>query len=225
MPYVPDWEPLAAALKRVMASGATDDDAKLDICRAVADRKVGVRVTVARSNDQAMGGMVLSGGNVDVPARLDPDDFDWVRSRPLKRWLVGPRLIEHYTWTSGWSARSLDLIELSTRDVRRILCGDDLAAQLGSALTAPLGILTDDGAAPDGTVGTAKQESNATKALAAHLKANPQLTPADAKAYLSDRYQISDRGFQFRIWPAARTRAGLAPKASPGRKPKSSRPP
>jgi hypothetical protein len=67
MPYVPDWEPLAAALKRVMATGATDDDAKLDICRAVADRKVSVRVTVTRSYYQGMGGMVLSGGNVDVP--------------------------------------------------------------------------------------------------------------------------------------------------------------
>ena len=67
------------------------------------------------------------------------------------------------------------------------------------------------------------RESDATKALAAHLKANPQLTPADAKAYLKG-YQISARGFQSRIWPAARTRAGLVPKASPGRKPKSSRP-
>jgi hypothetical protein len=224
MRYVPDWEPLAAALKRVMATGATDDDAKLDICRAVADQKVSIRVTVTHSYDHAMGGKVLSGGNVDVPARLDPDDFDWVRSRPLKRWPVGPRLIEHYMWTSGWSARSLDLIELSTRDVRRTLCGDDLAAQLGSALTAPLGTLTDDGAAPVGRAGTAKQESDATKALAAHLKANPQLTAADAKAYLKG-YQISARGFQSRIWPAARTRAGLVPKASPGRKPKSSRPP
>ena len=91
---------------------------------------------------------------------------------------------EHYTWTSGWSEQSLDLIELSTRDVRRILCGDDLAAQLGSALTAPLGTLTDDGAAPDGTAGTAKQESNAIKALAVHLKANPKLTRGGCRGIL-----------------------------------------
>ena len=223
MPYVPDWQPLAAALERVMATGATEDNAKLDICRAVADQKIDVRVRIAAS-EYDLGGRSFSDGNVGVPLRLNPRDFDWVRSRPLSRWSIGPMLGEHYTWTSGWSEQSLDLIELSTRDVRRILCGDDLAAQLGSALTAPLGTLTDDGAAPDGTAGTAKQESNAIKALAVHLKANPKLTRGDAEAYLKG-YQISARGFQSRVWPEARRRAGLPAKASPGRRTKSSRPP
>ena len=49
MPYVPDWQPLAAALERVMATGATEDNAKLDICRAVADQKIDVRVRIAAS--------------------------------------------------------------------------------------------------------------------------------------------------------------------------------
>jgi hypothetical protein len=136
MSYVPDWESLAAKLKRVMETGASEEEAKLDICRAVADRKIRVRVRVAPSNSHSMGGMVLSGGNVDVPAHLDPRDFDWVRSRPLKPWLTGPQGVEHYTWTSGWSRRLLDLIELSTGDVEKVLCADHDAAQTKSAQPA-----------------------------------------------------------------------------------------
>ena len=168
MPYVPDWQPLAAALERVMATGATEDNAKLDICRAVADRKIDVRVRIAAS-EYNLGGRSFSDGNVGVPLRLNPQGFRLGSFTSTEPMVDRANAGEHYTWTSGWSERSLDLIELSTRGVRRILCGDDLAAQLGSALTERLGTLTDDGAASDGTAGTAKEESDATKALAARI--------------------------------------------------------
>jgi hypothetical protein len=124
--YTPDWEPLAHALKRIMRTGASEDEAKIDLCRAVADRKIDVRVRIA-ATDYAMRGRVFSGGNVRVPAHLDPRDFDWVQSRPLAQWSIGPKLGEHYYWISGWENRPLDLIELSTDDVMNILCSGNAA--------------------------------------------------------------------------------------------------
>lgn len=67
MAYTPDWERLADALQRVMAAGASEDESKLDLCRAVADGKIRVRVRIAGS-----GNRVFSGGNVRVPPILGP---------------------------------------------------------------------------------------------------------------------------------------------------------
>jgi hypothetical protein len=143
-----------------MAAGAEEDEAKTDLCRAVADRKIDVRVRIAASV-RAMGGRVFSDGNVGVPSQLRPGDLDWTQSRPFRPWRIGPRLGEHYSWISGWENQPLDLIELSTADVVEILCGS------GSGKVSS-------------TVG---QETAASRALAIHLKSNPQITRAEAKAW------------------------------------------
>jgi hypothetical protein len=119
--YLPNWEPLADALKRVMATGVSEDEAKSDLCHAVADRKIDVRVRIAAS-DYRMGGRVFAGGNVGVPRHLRPDDLDWLQSRPFAQWPIGPRPGEHYSWIGGWEKRPLDLIEVSTGDVMNVLC-------------------------------------------------------------------------------------------------------
>jgi hypothetical protein len=126
--YIPDWEPLADALKRVMATGASEEEAKTDLCRAVADGKIRVRVRIATSHYKR--GSVFSGGNVVVPAHLAPRDFDWARSRPIAQWRIGPRIGEHYFWNS--ENLPLDFIELWTADVAQVLCnrdGDELVQQ------------------------------------------------------------------------------------------------
>jgi hypothetical protein len=116
--YKPDWEPLADAVKRVMAIGITEE-AKIDLCRAVADRKIKVRVRIAASG-RSMAGKLFFGGNVGVPAHLGPGDLDWVQSRPLRFWWIGPMLGKHYSWDG--ENLPIDLIELSTADVREVLC-------------------------------------------------------------------------------------------------------
>jgi hypothetical protein len=46
--YTPDWVKLADALKRVV--GVSDDEAKLDICRAIADGRIGIRLAIAEQS-------------------------------------------------------------------------------------------------------------------------------------------------------------------------------
>jgi hypothetical protein len=121
--YIPDFEPLADALKRVLAAtNVKEEEAKHDICHAVADRKIAVRVRIAAS-DLSFRGRTFARGNVDVPRHLIPDDLDWVQSRPLQPWSIGPEPGQHYFWYGGWADRVIDLIELSTADVANILCG------------------------------------------------------------------------------------------------------
>jgi len=117
MAYTPDWEPLANALKRVMATGVGEDEAKLDLCGAVADLKIRVRVRIGK---YARKREVFSGGNIEVPTHLAPGHFDWELSRPLVQWQIGPQPGER--WIRGWEKWPLDLIELSTADVTNVLC-------------------------------------------------------------------------------------------------------
>jgi hypothetical protein len=162
--YPPDWEPLADALKRVVAAGLAEDDAKIDLCRAIGDGKIRIRVLMEK-NAPNVGGETLQHGNVDVPPRLGPADFDWVKSRPLAHWNTGPDPRNpaeryHAMWPSR--PRSIELIELWTADVVKFLCGDDDADDDASG-TSPA---------------TARHETTAIKALASAraLAENPDAT-------------------------------------------------
>lgn len=115
MAYVPDWLPLPEALQRVMTMGFGEGQAKTELCQAVADRKIDVRVRIAGTDK------VFSDGNVGVPPHLGASDLDWVKSRPLAQWSIGPRLGEHYAWLEGWKNHPLDLIELSKVDIVEVL--------------------------------------------------------------------------------------------------------
>jgi hypothetical protein len=70
----------------------------------------------------------------------------------------------------------------------------------------------------------AADETAAIKALALQLGRDPEMTRREAAGWCSTTgFRLKRRGFQNRVWPKARARAGLAEKAPPGRKPKSSR--
>jgi hypothetical protein len=194
--YTPDWEPLADALKRVTAAGASEDEGKIDLCRAIADKKIAIRVRIAASDTK--GGSSFTGRNISVPSHLSPADFDWTHSQPVRPWPIGPAPGQHYSWIEDWKKRPLDLIELSTSDVIGVLCGGE-EGRISSAII--------------------KYETAATKALATQLKSNPQLTRAEAATWCkASGHNVSDRGFQNRVWPKAREQAGLQAKAPPGRK-------
>jgi hypothetical protein len=207
-PYVPDWEQLPEAVKRVMATGVTEDQARQAICNSIADRKIKIRFSIASEEGGAsfgeqVVGTVRGGGEIEISSQLGPADFDWARSRPLKAWRDSRK---------GFSALSarwhLEWIEILTADVSEVLCGGG----------------GEGGRERQASVATAAGETAAIKALAAHLKSNTQLTRRDAAKWCRRQgFNLSDRGFQNRVWPGARENAGLETKAAPGRKRKSSR--
>jgi hypothetical protein len=122
--YVPEWEPLADALTRVMTSGVNEQQAKIEICQAIADKKIDIRVEIEKAAPD-VGGKTLSGRNIDVPPRLHPDDFDWVQSRPLKPGETGPdssNPSERYYSLWSWKPRSINFLEVRTSDVTAVLC-------------------------------------------------------------------------------------------------------
>jgi hypothetical protein len=199
--YTPDWESLARALERVMATGVIEDEAKTDRCRAVADRKINVRLKVDASASH-IGRWVLSGDNISVSPHLTPGDFDWIQSRPRNRWRVGPNGPQHYThvwWI--WQDQPIELIELATADVQHIF--------------GPPKALTKRAA-------TGRERTMAVKTLEDLLVKNKDITSDEAFHQCLEKHpSLSKRGFKEYVWPKGRERAKLPPKAQGGRKPKS----
>jgi hypothetical protein len=167
--YTPDWVPLADALKRVMATGVSEAEAKADLCNALADKKIDVRVRISKS-DRARGGEVYSDGNVGVPSHLAPTDFDWKLSSPFAPWSIGPRLGEHYFWSGGWEKRPIDLIELLTANVIDELVAGAGAKQVQMAdqttmVAQPNADTENQGAQPRKGSRTKREADRAAKAL------------------------------------------------------------
>jgi hypothetical protein len=115
--YVPDWEPLAVAVERILASSVEEEQARLDLCRAIADGKISIRATVIKPNKPER---VFSRDNIVVSKHLKPTDIDWVKSSPTKAWWIGPAPGQHY---SGWDGGTMwiDFIEVATADVIELL--------------------------------------------------------------------------------------------------------
>ena len=206
MADTPEWETLADALQRVMATGVTEDKAKNHICLALADQKIRVQVTIADTEVSSKRGKTRTAG-IGIPRDLAPDDFNWVHSRPLKPWLIGPATVaESYFSVFGSESLRIASIKLFRADVTQVLCGGERTNNK-----------------PENTpTASAAQESAAIKALSSHLKANPDLARADARACCYEKgFSLTGRGFQDRVWPQARKEAGLDPRAAPGRKRKS----
>ena len=204
MAYLSPSERLSEALDRVMAAdGRSKEQAQTDICVAIAGRTINFQAKLRRHETKPLRDSVsiLEGRDFHIPHKIKPEDLDWEQSRPLKPWPVKREdHIIHGRWYLEW-------IELCREEVSKVLCGGDGAS----------------GRARQASTATAGQETAAIRALALHLKGSPQLTRADAAKWCrKNGYNLSDRGFQYRVWPRAREDAGLESKAAPGRKRKSS---
>jgi hypothetical protein len=114
MAYVPDWERLSDALSRVIAAGISKPEAKRDICRAIADRKIRIRVQPAKAEipDAKWFGPAV-GSNVAIPRDLSPRDLDWRKSLPKRPWQHG----DH-----PFVQLHLSLIELFSAHVTLLFC-------------------------------------------------------------------------------------------------------
>src|SRR5580704_12308679 len=114
MAYVPDWERLSDALSRVMAAGLSKPEAQRDICRAIVDRKISIRLQAAKAEiPEAKWSGPVVGSHASIPQDLSPRDFDWRKSLPKRPWQHGdhPFVQVHLT-----------LIELFSADVTLVLC-------------------------------------------------------------------------------------------------------
>ena len=132
--YVPAWETLSDAVSRVVATGLDMESARKQICSAIADGAITIRVEVARTDRDIPGKLRLRGQGheqVKPPHRLSPQELDWKHSRPLGAWNTGPDRLESYAvigW--GWRARNIKALEVRTDDVTEIF---------GLALSIPAG--------------------------------------------------------------------------------------
>jgi hypothetical protein len=133
MGFVPEWERLADALKRVMSAGLSKIDAQRDLCRAIADQKIKIKYMIGK---EEIGGKKTPRGEgiaghmnwrMDViPAQLTPHDFDWSKSRPKEPWQVPNNPV---LWDLDW-------IELFSADVTRFLvAGEDRDLQSADTRT------------------------------------------------------------------------------------------
>jgi hypothetical protein len=120
--YVPQWETLSDALARVLATGLDAVQAKRQICAAIADRAISVRVEVGRT-ERDIPGSLRTDRQVKPPPRLQPEDLDWNRSKPLDAWNTGPDRAESYGAVGwGWRLRHIARLELRTDDLTGIFC-------------------------------------------------------------------------------------------------------
>jgi hypothetical protein len=210
MIFPTEGELLAHSLERVKAAtGLNENKAKVRLCRAMADMRVAVRFAPTWVTFGPTGGYTISASgytiNTNFPVvspRLRPKDLDWISSRPLKRSAVGTAPFQRGSYTDQEHVT----LELSTADVIERLCGG----------------LSQNPHENDPVKTT--EEAKAISALAVALQRNPNLRREDASSWCNDHcFKLSTRAFQNRVWPSARLKAGLDPKAPSGRKPKSSR--
>ena len=148
--------------------------------------------------------------------------------------VVGLASVDEINWeTSSFKnqlpdgqGKRLDKIGVLLADLRWYLKG---GAKLSADPEGPVGSSLSILEPKDAHGGSAQRlagEGVAIEALASHLKSHPDITRADAKKWLVQQaFAVNSRGFQNRVWPEARKRAGLTPIAPPGAKKKSSRSP
>jgi hypothetical protein len=210
--YTPQWEPIGDALKRLVASGKPEREAKRDLCRAIAEDDIDFRVHLSADPNLYSPPTIVRAAEVDLPWRFSSDDIDWQKSQPLKPWSIHQqRLGESAIMFSARAAhlfeRTIEMIEVSVADVARTLCAAEPARKAASV-----------GAEKVRT--TIASENDCRLALVQLMKAQPD-NPI-AKSELRKQFpQVSARGWN-RVYRAAATEANAPAWSAPGRRPRKS---
>ena len=125
--YIPEWETIADALRRLIAAGSTVSGAKRDLCDAIADKAISVQLILAPDARLNQPELVVSVAHFDVPARVNPRDIDWKRSRPNKPWPLTARppsepMTVYLARVGHLLERKLGTIKVRTSEVTKVLC-------------------------------------------------------------------------------------------------------
>jgi hypothetical protein len=130
MPYVREWETATEALHRLKASGHTEAQAMRDICDAIADRAIPIRVHCADGN-------VYFDADVIVPTRFEPADLCWASSHVFKHWERRAAVVDLYF---DHDLRiKVDLLELRRDAVTRVLLRGDTTSRMSGKGAVQMG--------------------------------------------------------------------------------------
>lgn len=110
MSYVPEWEPIVLAVCRLVTMGMSEEDAKIDLCHAISDRRLSLRALFGGDGDY-FEGVTFHDRDIFPPLRLQPWHINWESSKPIDPWTC---------FDGGLRALSIDLLEVSTADMEAI---------------------------------------------------------------------------------------------------------
>lgn len=124
MAYVPDWQLIADAWHRVVETGTAEKEAKQQLCAAIADGKIAVRLTLAADPGGAVPAQQITTG-LSPPVGFSPKDIEWSNSRPTREWqspmqAVGEPISLFINRAYHLIGRTIELVEVYTPDVQRL---------------------------------------------------------------------------------------------------------
>jgi hypothetical protein len=126
--YLPTWEPIKEALQRIVVAGLSKKQAQRDLCRAIGDGKIAIRLDLAADPSRGLPRKALSFPTLEIPPLLSPEDIDWPRSRPSQRsqlWTgpsqrPGEPTLLYFHKNHDLMGRTVDLIEVRVADVTKV---------------------------------------------------------------------------------------------------------
>jgi hypothetical protein len=121
------WLSLADAVGRLVAPGVQEAKAEADICDAIAEKRLRLRVYTGDGNDGRLQPTVHEFADVDIPVELNLNRLDWAHSRPA---VLHPWRIRSTESVDEWQARDVILIEASVEDFVVELCDDVSSVRL-----------------------------------------------------------------------------------------------
>ena len=141
MIYIPEWVPIADALERLIATGLGEEDAKRQLCAAIADGKIRLRHILGADLQRNLPAQQVSSG-LSAPVGFSPKDIDWCSSRPLRSWQsptqeLGEPVTLFIRRAQPLMVGTVELMEVYNPDVQKIFATE--VSPLPADLAKPKG--------------------------------------------------------------------------------------